>query len=86
MTTVYHEKVQNIVQFSFDYVTKEPNADICSNTQIETTNDIRVKNNDTMEVSNEFNSNLTLNTSVKNTKESDANSDLIYDNLVIRYT
>ena len=86
MTTVYHEKVQNIVQVSFDYMAKEPNVDMWLNTQIETTDDVRVKNNDTMEVSNEFNSNRTLNTSVKNTKDSDANSDIIYDNLVIRYT
>nr|XP_003702368.1 PREDICTED: inhibitor of nuclear factor kappa-B kinase subunit alpha-like isoform X1 [Megachile rotundata] len=35
MTTVYHEEIQNIIQFTFDYKSEMPNTNMCSSEPIE---------------------------------------------------
>ncbi|XP_043511347.1 inhibitor of nuclear factor kappa-B kinase subunit alpha-like isoform X1 [Frieseomelitta varia] len=76
LKTVYCEDFQNITQRSLDNISNEK----CLKN--ETTNILS-----NIEVSNEFNSNQSLNMSnIKHQEMMDVQNDVIYDNLIIRYT
>ena len=76
MKTVYCEELQNITQQTLNNVSNEKYL------KNETTNILP-----NIEVSNEFNSNQPLNMSTtKHQEMMDVQNDVIYDNLVIRYT
>lgn len=86
MKSIYCEEFQNITQHSFNNIFDISNKESLnlSTTLHDTTN---ILSNDNMEVSNEFNSNQFLNIfNVKHKEIIDTDNDVIYDNLLIRYT
>lgn len=76
MKSVYCEDLQNITQRSLNNISNEK----CLKNET-----INILSN--IEVSNEFNSNQPLNMSnIKHQEMIDVQNDVIYDNLIIRYT
>ncbi|XP_076235630.1 inhibitor of nuclear factor kappa B kinase subunit beta [Calliopsis andreniformis] len=89
MTTVYHEEFQDIIQHTSTCLSEVSNKKECSNTftaqQKETTSES--SNKDNMEMPNRLSANLSSNFSGDRCNEIvDSGDNIIYDNLVIRYT
>ncbi|XP_043260785.1 inhibitor of nuclear factor kappa-B kinase subunit alpha-like isoform X2 [Colletes gigas] len=87
MLTVYREDLQNITQCTFNRTPRISNNELPLNTSVVTRNEIATnsRNNDT-KMSNEFTGNQSSNTSIKRSEIIDEDSNLIYDNIVLRYT
>lgn len=86
MKSIHYEEFQNITQHSFNNLFDISNKESLnlSTTLYDTAN---ILSNDNMQVSNEFNSNQFLNTfNVKHKEIINTDNDVIYDNLLIRYT
>lgn len=85
MKNIYCEEFQNIMQHNFSNIFDISNKEsLHLSTLHDTTN---ILSNDNMEVSNEFNNNQFLNTfNVKHKEIINTDNDVIYDNLLIRYT
>ncbi|PBC25360.1 Inhibitor of nuclear factor kappa-B kinase subunit beta [Apis cerana cerana] len=85
MKNIYCEEFQNIMQHNFNNIFDISNKEsLHLSTLHDTTN---ILSNDNMEVSNEFNNNQFLNTfNVKHKEIINTDNDVIYDNLLIRYT
>ncbi|CAK9818612.1 Inhibitor of nuclear factor kappa-B kinase subunit beta [Anthophora plagiata] len=88
MTTIYKEELKNIIQYNCDSMVEISNKEYLNTANTVNKNVKAFPNDDeSMKVSNEFSSAQFSNTSVIECREvMNVDADVIYDNLVIRYT
>lgn len=87
MTVVYREELQNIIQCTLQPTHDIFNKDQCTNTFTVIHNEISIPSKvSSLEMSNEFSGDWSSKMLVDSCNETKDDNDVIYDNLVIRYT